>query len=63
MKFFKKRKIVLALGGGSARGLSNIGVLKTLEHYFGKRNLPFDLITGTSIGSLIVSAFCLGDSP
>ncbi len=60
MGLFKKRKVILALGGGSARGLSNIGVLKALERHFGRGNMPFDMIVGTSIGSLIGAACCLG---
>ena len=60
MKLFKKRKIALALGGGSARGLSNIGVLKVLEKLFGRDKMPFGLVTGSSIGSLIGAAYCLG---
>ncbi|MDD4956057.1 MAG: patatin-like phospholipase family protein [Candidatus Omnitrophica bacterium] len=62
-RFGKKVKKVLALGGGGARGLSNIGVLKTLERNFGKDRLPFDMIVGTSIGSLIGAAYSLGMSP
>ena len=62
MKLFKKRKIVLALGGGAARGLSNIGVLKVLERHFGRDNMPFDMIIGSSIGSLIGAAYSLGIS-
>jgi len=57
---FKKRKVILALGGGSARGLSSIGVLKVLERHIGRDNLPFDMIIGTSIGSLIGAAYCAG---
>ena len=63
MRFLKKRKRILALGGGSARGLSNIGVLKVLEKHFGRGKLPFDMIVGTSIGSLIGAAYCAGHSP
>jgi len=44
-----KKKIGLALGSGGARGLSHIGVIKTLL----KNNIPIDLIAGTSAGSLI----------
>ena len=61
MPFFKKPKVILALGGGSARGLANIGVLKVLERHFGK-NLPFDMVVGSSIGSLIGAAYCAGYS-
>lgn len=60
MRLFKKKKVFLALGGGSARGLANIGVLKVLEDHFGKGNMPFDMIIGTSIGSLIGAAYALG---
>lgn len=60
MGLLRKRKIVLALGGGSARGLSHIGVLKVLERHFGRDKMPFDMVVGTSIGSLIGAAYCLG---
>ncbi|MFH1878679.1 MAG: patatin-like phospholipase family protein [Candidatus Omnitrophota bacterium] len=60
MGLFRKNKIVLALGGGSARGLSNIGVMKVFEKHFGRENMPFDMIVGTSIGSLIGAAYCMG---
>jgi NTE family protein len=60
MDILRRRKNVLVLGGGSARGICNIGVLKVLERYFGKGKLPFDMVIGTSIGSLIGAAYCLG---
>jgi NTE family protein len=60
MGLFGKQRIVLALGGGSARGLCSIGVLKALEKHYGKGNLPFDMVIGTSIGSLIGAGYCLG---
>ncbi len=63
MGLFRKRKVVLALGGGSARGLANIGVLKVLEKHFGRDRMPFDMIVGTSIGSLIGASYCLGATP
>jgi NTE family protein len=43
------KKIGYALGGGAARGLSHIGVLKVLEEY----KISPDLIAGTSIGAII----------
>ncbi len=46
---FEGFKVGLALGGGAARGLSHIGVLKVLED----SEIPIDLIVGTSIGALI----------
>lgn len=42
-------KVGLALGGGAARGLAHIGVLKVLE----KNRIPIDLIVGTSVGALV----------
>lgn len=42
-------KIGLALGGGGARGLAHIGVLKVFE----KNNISISQISGTSIGSVI----------
>jgi len=46
-------KIGLALGGGGARGLAHIGVLKVLE----REGIPVDLIVGTSIGALVGAAY------
>lgn len=45
----KKNKLTLALGGGGARGLAHIGVLKVLE----REKIPIDLIVGTSMGAII----------
>jgi len=56
MSFLKKRKVVLALGGGGARGLANIGVLKVLE----QERIPIDLVVGSSIGSFIGAAYSIG---
>lgn len=51
----EKVKVGLALGGGGARGLAHIGVLKVLE----KENIPIDLITGTSMGAIIGAVYAL----
>lgn len=50
------QKIALVLGGGSARGVAHVGVLKVLESL----KIPFDLIVGTSVGALIGAAYSLG---
>lgn len=42
-------KICLALGGGAARGLAHLGVLKVFE----EAKVPIDMIAGTSLGSLM----------
>jgi len=41
--------IALVLGGGGARGLAHMGVLKVLE----QENIRFDMIVGCSFGALI----------
>jgi NTE family protein len=50
------RTIGLALGGGAARGLAHIGVLKVLE----EERIAVHRVAGTSAGSLIGSLFCAG---
>lgn len=47
--------ICLALGGGAARGLAHLGVLKVLED----ARIPIDMIAGTSAGSLIGGLYAL----
>jgi NTE family protein len=42
-------KICLALGGGAARGLAHLGVLKVFED----ARLPIHMIAGTSLGALM----------
>jgi NTE family protein len=51
--------IGLALGGGFARGIAHIGVLKVLE----AEEIPIDFVAGTSVGALIGAAYCSGVSP
>ena len=50
--------IGLALGGGFARGMARIGVLKVLE----EEGIPIHIVTGTSVGALIGAAYCSGVS-
>ncbi len=45
----KKIKIGLVLGGGGARGLGHIGVLKALKIH----SIPIHMVAGTSIGAVI----------
>ncbi len=59
-KLFKRKKVALVLGGGSARGLCNIGVIETLKKNCPNDGIPFDLVVGSSIGSLIGATYCLG---
>lgn len=53
---FKKKKTALVLGGGSARGMAHIGVLKVFQ----AENIKFDLVVGTSIGAFIGAYYALG---
>ena len=56
--FWKRKRVGLALGGGGARGLAHIGVLRVLE----KEGISIDLIAGTSIGALVGGAYASGSS-
>jgi len=51
-------KVGLALGGGAARGLAHIGVLRALV----REGIPIDIITGTSMGAVVGGAYAaMGD--
>lgn len=49
-------RIGLALGGGAARGLAHLGVLRALE----REGFYFDLISGTSAGALTALPYAYG---
>ncbi|MEL6124174.1 MAG: patatin-like phospholipase family protein, partial [Bacteroidota bacterium] len=51
-------KVGLVLSGGSAHGLSHIGVLQYLEEH----DIQVDYITGTSMGSIIGGLYATGMS-
>lgn len=48
-------KVCLALGGGAARGLAHLGVLKVFED----ARVKIDMIAGTSLGALIGGLYSL----
>ncbi len=50
--------IGVALGGGFARGMAHVGVLKVLE----EEGIPIRIVAGTSVGALIGAAYCSGVS-
>lgn len=54
-----RRSVGLALGGGSARGIAHVGVLRWLEEH----HVPVDAIAGTSMGGLVGGAYAAGMSP
>jgi NTE family protein len=49
-------RIGLALGGGFARGIAHIGVLRTFERH----GIPLHCITGVSAGSIVAAAYASG---
>jgi NTE family protein len=49
----------LALGGGAARGIAHIGLLR----WFEENRIPVDYVAGTSMGGLIGGAYASGLSP
>ena len=54
----RRPRLGLALGGGFARGLAHIGVLKVLV----ENQISIDALAGTSIGSVVAAAFAGGCS-
>src|SRR5436190_1968401 len=52
----RAQKVGVALSGGAARGLAHIGVLRVLE----EAGVPVDVITGTSMGSVIGGLYAVG---
>ncbi len=55
----KKKKLGLALGCGGAKGLALIGVLKAFE----EENIKFDVVAGSSIGSVVGGMYASGVTP
>jgi len=53
------RSIGLALGGGFARGIAHVGVLRVLEQY----QIPIRYIAGVSAGSMVAAAYASGSTP
>ena len=51
-----RKKVGVVLSGGGAKGMAHIGVLKVLE----KAGIPVDVITGTSMGSIIGGLYAIG---
>jgi NTE family protein len=49
-------RVGVALGGGSARGIAHVGVLRWLEEH----HVPIDVLSGTSMGGLIGGAHATG---
>ena len=54
-----ERRVGLALSGGSARGFAHVGVIEVLEEH----GLQVDLVTGTSMGSVVGGLYAMGYTP
>jgi NTE family protein len=50
--------IGVALGGGFARGIAHLGVLRVFE----ENKIPVDFVSGTSVGALIAAAYAGGST-
>jgi len=55
----QRARVGVALGGGSARGIAHVGVLRWFEEH----RIPIDAVAGTSMGGLIGGSFAVGMSP
>ena len=49
----------VAFGGGSARGIAHVGVIRWLEEH----RIPIDVAAGTSMGGLVGGAYATGMDP
>lgn len=54
----QRQRIGVAFGGGSARGLAHVGVVRWFEEH----HIPIDVIAGTSMGGLVGGAVASGMS-
>lgn len=53
---FARPKVAVVLSGGGAKGVAHISALRAIE----EAGLPIDIITGTSMGSLIGGLYAVG---
>ena len=51
-----RKRVAVVLSGGGAKGMAHVGVLKVLE----QAGIPIDIITGTSIGSIVGGLYSIG---
>jgi len=57
-RFKKRKKVAIALSSGGAKGFAHLGALKAME----EEGISFDIVTGTSIGSIIGALYARGYS-
>ena len=58
-KVFARPRIGLALGGGGALALSEVGVLQ----WFEENHIPVDVVAGTSMGCMVSALYSTGLTP
>ena len=52
----ERKKVAVVLSGGGAKGMAHIGALKVIE----QAGIPIDIVTGTSMGSIIGGLYAIG---
>ena len=52
----QRPRVAVVLSGGGAKGMAHIGVLKVLE----RAGIPVDIVTGTSMGSIVGGLYAVG---
>lgn len=51
-----RKRVAVVLSGGGAKGTAHIGALKVIE----RAGIPIDIVTGTSMGSLVGGLYAIG---
>ncbi len=54
----ERKRVAVVLSGGGAKGTAHIGALKVIE----RAGIPIDIVTGTSMGSLVGGLYAIGYS-
>ena len=57
--YAQRKKVGVVLGGGGAKGVAHIGVLKVLE----EAGIPIDYVAGTSMGAIVGGLYAIGYTP
>lgn len=52
----QRKRVAVVLSGGGAKGMAHIGALKVIE----RAGIPIDIVTGTSMGSIIGGLYAVG---
>ncbi len=55
----RRPTVGLVLSGGSAKGIAHVGAIRLIE----EAGLPVDVVTGTSMGSIVGGMYALGYTP